>query len=169
MLQLQFLSSWWWAVCSSKHVEQLTLNPLTWKIWWAPNNASRWQMGFNSAFKGLRNIGVINSTTRSHLFGYFCTIDFFFSFLPPPPPPPPPGVPVPVLRPSQFYFELVHAAFSPGAKAAGDWNWSLTSIWCGEWWVELKHHGFPTLLPARLYYAARGQVVNYVYTVKITP
>jgi len=26
---------------------------LTWKIWWAPNNASRWQMGFNSAFKGL--------------------------------------------------------------------------------------------------------------------
>ena len=29
----------------------LTLNPLTWKIWWAPNNASRWQMGFNSAFK----------------------------------------------------------------------------------------------------------------------
>jgi hypothetical protein len=31
----------------------LTLNPLTWKIWWAPNNASKWQMGFNSVFKGL--------------------------------------------------------------------------------------------------------------------
>ena len=31
----------------------LTLNPLTWKIWWAPNNASKWQMGFNSAFIGL--------------------------------------------------------------------------------------------------------------------
>jgi len=31
----------------------LTLNLLTWKIWWAPNNASRWQMGFNSAFKEL--------------------------------------------------------------------------------------------------------------------
>jgi hypothetical protein len=31
----------------------LTLNPLTWKIRWAPNNASRWQMGFNSAFNGL--------------------------------------------------------------------------------------------------------------------
>jgi len=30
----------------------LTFNPLTWKIWWAPNNASRWQMGFNLAFKG---------------------------------------------------------------------------------------------------------------------
>jgi len=31
----------------------LTLNPLTCKIWWAPNNASRRQMGFESAFKGL--------------------------------------------------------------------------------------------------------------------
>ena len=33
---------------------RLTLNPLTWKIWWAPNNVSRWQIGFNLAFKGLR-------------------------------------------------------------------------------------------------------------------
>ena len=32
----------------------LTLNTLTWKIYWVPNNTSRWQMGFNSAFKGLR-------------------------------------------------------------------------------------------------------------------
>jgi hypothetical protein len=31
----------------------LTLTLLTWRIWWAPNNASRWQMGFNLAFKGL--------------------------------------------------------------------------------------------------------------------
>ena len=31
----------------------LTLILLTWRIWWAPNNASRWQMAFNSAFKGL--------------------------------------------------------------------------------------------------------------------
>ena len=31
----------------------LTLNPPTWKIWWAPNNASSWQMGLNWAFKGL--------------------------------------------------------------------------------------------------------------------
>ena len=30
-----------------------TLILLTWRIWWAPNNASRWQMGFNSTFKGL--------------------------------------------------------------------------------------------------------------------
>jgi len=31
----------------------LILNPLMWKIWWAPNNASKCQMEFNSAFKGL--------------------------------------------------------------------------------------------------------------------
>ena len=35
-------------------VWSLTLNPLMWRIWWAPNNASRWQMGFNSAFEGLK-------------------------------------------------------------------------------------------------------------------
>ena len=32
----------------------LTLILLTWRIWWAPNNASKWQMGFNSEFKGLK-------------------------------------------------------------------------------------------------------------------
>jgi hypothetical protein len=36
-----------------KHTFTLTLILLTCRIWWAPNNASRWQMGFNSAFKGL--------------------------------------------------------------------------------------------------------------------
>ena len=30
----------------------LTLILLTWRIWWSPNNASKWQMGFYS-FKGL--------------------------------------------------------------------------------------------------------------------
>ena len=25
-----------------------------WKKWWAPASANKWQMGFNSAFKGLR-------------------------------------------------------------------------------------------------------------------
>ena len=32
----------------------LNLYLLKWKIWWAPNNASKWQMGFNFAFKGLK-------------------------------------------------------------------------------------------------------------------
>ena len=34
----------------------LTLILLTWTIWRAPTNASKWRMGFNSAFKGLRII-----------------------------------------------------------------------------------------------------------------
>ena len=31
----------------------LTLVLLTWRVGWAPNKASKWQMGFNSVFKGL--------------------------------------------------------------------------------------------------------------------
>ena len=42
----------------------LTLIPLTWRIWWAPNNTSRWQMGFNLAFKGLRNRKTTNCETQ---------------------------------------------------------------------------------------------------------
>jgi len=34
-------------------IRLLTLILLTWKIWCVPNNARKWQMGFNSAFKGL--------------------------------------------------------------------------------------------------------------------
>ena len=33
----------------------LTLYLLMWRIWWAPNNASKGQIGFNSAFKGLNS------------------------------------------------------------------------------------------------------------------
>jgi hypothetical protein len=36
----------------------LTLIPLMWRIWCAPNNARRWQMGFNSAFKGLTGSAI---------------------------------------------------------------------------------------------------------------
>jgi len=44
-------------VSEGKELPQpLTLNPLTWKIWLDPNNASRWEVGFNSAFKGLNDI-----------------------------------------------------------------------------------------------------------------
>ena len=42
----------------------LTLILLTWSIGWAPSNASKWQIGFNSAFKGLI------SRTFIHLFIY---------------------------------------------------------------------------------------------------
>jgi hypothetical protein len=36
--------------------KKLTLILLMWRIWWAPNKASRWQMGFNSVFKGLKHV-----------------------------------------------------------------------------------------------------------------
>jgi hypothetical protein len=35
-------------------VRDLTLILLMWRIGWAPNNASKWQMGISSAFKGLK-------------------------------------------------------------------------------------------------------------------
>ena len=34
-------------------ITHLTLILLTWRIWLAHNNVSRWQMGFNSAYKVL--------------------------------------------------------------------------------------------------------------------
>ena len=43
---------------SPADIAYLTLILLTWRTWWAPNSAnsaSRWQMGFNSAFKGLND------------------------------------------------------------------------------------------------------------------
>jgi hypothetical protein len=48
----QFLNS----LCSFQREKlNLTLILLKWRIWWAPNNASRCQMGFNLAFKGLNH------------------------------------------------------------------------------------------------------------------
>jgi hypothetical protein len=48
----------------------LTLNPLTWKIWWAPNNANKWQMGFNSEFKGLSPSGISDLSGNSSRDGH---------------------------------------------------------------------------------------------------
>ena len=45
---------------------ELTLNLLTWRIWWAPNNASSWQMGFNSAFKVLNPICHLLALSVAH-------------------------------------------------------------------------------------------------------
>jgi len=39
---------------SKKLKLRLTLILLTWRIWRAPNNASKWQMGFNWVFKWLK-------------------------------------------------------------------------------------------------------------------
>jgi len=44
----------------------LTLILLMWKIGWASNNASRWQMGFNSAFKGSTTLTVTCISKTNH-------------------------------------------------------------------------------------------------------
>jgi len=51
-------------------VQSLTHIPLTWKIWRAPNNASRWLMGFNSVFKGLTKCNDINNQQDSTNFSF---------------------------------------------------------------------------------------------------
>ena len=43
----------------------LTLILLTWTIWRAPTNASKWRMGFNSAFKGLTLILLTRTIWRA--------------------------------------------------------------------------------------------------------
>jgi len=47
---------------SSLWVNNLTLILLTWRKWWAPNNASKQQMGFNSMFKGLICASILQFT-----------------------------------------------------------------------------------------------------------
>ena len=42
----------------------LTLTLLTWTKWRAPTNASKWRMGFNSAFKGLTWNGANSWTLK---------------------------------------------------------------------------------------------------------
>ena len=44
---------------SSLRVYDLTLILLTWRKWRTPNNASNWQMEFNSAFEALINTKCI--------------------------------------------------------------------------------------------------------------
>jgi hypothetical protein len=51
-----------WGECDCIEVlQRLTLILLTWRIRRAPNNASKWQVGFNSAFKGLTRAAPIPS------------------------------------------------------------------------------------------------------------
>jgi hypothetical protein len=47
-----------------------TLHPLTCRMWWAPNNASKWQRGVNWVFKGLNSFWVFlccNDQVRTDL------------------------------------------------------------------------------------------------------
>jgi len=74
----------------------LNLIPLTWRIWWAPNNGRKWQMGFNSEFTGLKSpcLSVCAHFTTGNLLQKFTcdlvladftskglTISFFVQFV----------------------------------------------------------------------------------------
>jgi len=50
-----------WRKISAVNAGYLNLILLMWRIWWALNNASKWQMGFNSAFKEL-NVKTLSTT-----------------------------------------------------------------------------------------------------------
>ena len=53
--QFCFYRNGWRIWCSCDRAS-LNLNPLTWRIWWAPNNDSKWQMGFNPYLANVENM-----------------------------------------------------------------------------------------------------------------
>ena len=57
---------------SSLKVNNLTLILLTRRKWWAPNNASKWQMGFNSGFKGLKYFNKPFTVIKNFFFFSNC-------------------------------------------------------------------------------------------------
>jgi len=52
-------------------LKTVTLILLTWSIWWARYNASRWQIGFNSAFKWLNMFYLIIYWTQKYAMTSF--------------------------------------------------------------------------------------------------
>ena len=60
------------------YIELLTLFLLMWRIWWAPNNASKWQMRFYSALKGLKMIvGVLTTCHTQYTWDRYICIFLF--------------------------------------------------------------------------------------------
>jgi len=56
---LKLLSAVWLSLCGLSWNSQLTFYLLTWRIWWAPNKASKGLMGFNSVFKGSITLWIL--------------------------------------------------------------------------------------------------------------
>jgi hypothetical protein len=56
----------------------LTLILLTWTKWRAPTNASKWRMGFNSAFKGLTRSSICFCWSRFHRRWKMCVSRSWF-------------------------------------------------------------------------------------------
>ena len=66
----------------------LSLILLTWTIWRAPTNASKWRVGFNSAFKGLnwsetktKSLKFLDCMTPHHTVNSISYCVFTFSIL----------------------------------------------------------------------------------------
>ena len=60
----------------SQHTRlMLTLILLMWTIWRAPTNASKWRMGFNSAFKGLKYLFFRKSCRLWDKVDKYCTVE----------------------------------------------------------------------------------------------
>ena len=55
-----------------KRLTSLTLILPTWRIWWAPKNVNKWQMGFSLAFKGLMHKFNNNFITCPYMFRALC-------------------------------------------------------------------------------------------------
>ena len=106
----------------------LTLTLLTWRIWWAPNNARTWQMGFNSAFKGLTflSLAVCTQTGPHGIYGGQIGIRF-----------------LPFQRDSTSV-QCPFICVSPTLNKFLNFWWSFTStprVWCGQ------EHLYLCLLP----------------------
>ena len=57
-------------MCTVYHCT-LTIYLLTWRIWWAPNNVCIWQMGFNLAFKMLKQSPIKGKYVKWGIGIYF--------------------------------------------------------------------------------------------------
>jgi len=122
---------------------EVTLILLTWRKWWTPNNATKWQMGFNSAFKELNTIyrllallgahhifhvsrirvkggrdSSVGTATRYGLEGTGIESRWGRDFQHPS---------TPALGPTQPPIRWVPGLF-PGGKAVGAWSWPPTLI-----------------------------------------
>jgi len=99
------------------HAEpRLTLAPLTWRIWWDPNNASRWQMGFNSAFKGLKYKFKLCNAHLWKLMYEYVWLMFHFN-----------NIPYVIRSRSQWPRSLRHS--SVAARLLRFWVWIPPGAW----------------------------------------
>jgi len=65
-IRAHWCTAYHWLLNGVPGTINLTLILLTWRIWWGPNNASKWQMGFNSPFIVLISLFLENETSSGN-------------------------------------------------------------------------------------------------------